>query len=263
MAKYLKKKKKKPVALILILVLVLLILLAAFAIFIMPQLLYRLSGGGEENLSVQTEPQSMNMAPTDAVETTEPPIPTVQFPLLVDDGRLEMNSLFQFTGLNPDCGNQEGTDIAGIQLRNASDSQLTQATIEMTLLSGKLLRFTVEDLPAGMTALVFSDENLSMAADDVCVSFSCETSFEAERPLMADRLSVSVEGTQITVTNISGDDLNDLTVYCHCLLDQDCYGGVTYRYSIESLPAGGSATVDAVDCYLGDAEVVRIGMADQ
>ena len=263
MAKYLKKKKKKPVALILVLVLVLLILLAAFSVFVMPQLLYRLSGGGEETVSVQTEPLSMPPESTDAMETTEPTIPTARFPLLADDGHLEISSLFQFTGINPDCGNQEGTDIAGIQLRNVSDSHLTRAAIEMTLVSGKLLRFTVEELPAGMTALVFSNENMTMDPEDACASLSCEASFEAESPLMADRLSVSVEGTQITVTNISGDDLTNLTVYCHCLLDQDCYGGLTYCYPIEFLPAGGSAAVDAVACYLGDVGVVRIGMADQ
>lgn len=258
MAKYLKKKKKKPIGGILILVVVIL-LLAVVAVFVMPRFLYRLSGDGED-AEFETEAQLSTSMPEEA---TEERAPTVAFPLLVDDGRLEINSLFQFTGINPDCENQEGTDVAGIQLRNVSGSHLTRVTIEMTLVSGKLLRFTVEDLPAGMTTLAFSDENMSMDLADACVSFSCEASFEGESPLMADRLSVSVEGTQITVTNISGDDLTNLTVYCHCLLDQDCYGGLTYCYPIEFLPAGGSTTVDAVDCYLGDAEVVRIGMADQ
>ena len=257
MAKYLKKKKKKPIRGVLILVVVIL-LLAVVAVFVMPRLLYRLSGGGEA-AKFETEAQLSTNIPE---ETTEERVPTVAFPLLVDDGNLEISSLFQFTGLNPDCGNQEGTDVAGIQLRNVSGSHLTRAAIEMTLVSGKLLRFTVEELPAGMTALVFSNENMTMDPEDACVSLSCEASFEAESPLMADRLSVSVEGTQITVTNISGDDLTNLTVYCHCLLDQDCYGGLTYCYPIEFLPAGGSAAVDAVDCYLGDVEVVRIGMAD-
>lgn len=255
MAKYLPKKKKKPIGGILILVIVILLLVAA-AVFVMPRVLYSLSGDAETELS-QTE------AAGTPEETTEAQIPTVAFPLSADDGRLEVGSLFQFTGINPDCENQEGADVAGIQLRNVSGSHLTRADIEMTLVSGKLLRFTVEELPAGMTALVFSNENVPVDPDDACVSLSCEASFEAENPLMADRLTVSAEGTQITVSNISGDDLNNLTVYCHCLLDQDCYGGLTYCYPIEFLPAGGSTTVDAVDCYLGDAEIVRIGMADQ
>lgn len=258
MAKYLRKKKKKPIGRILLIVVAILLLIAA-VVFVMPRVLYSLSGDAETELS-QTDAQLAAGTPE---ETTEAPIPTIAFPLAAEDDKLEINSLFQFSGINPDCGNQEGTDVAGIQLRNVSSSHLTRAAIEVTLLSGKLLRFTVEDLPAGMTALAFSDENMSMDLADACVSLSCEASFEAESPLMADRLSVSVEGTQITVTNISGDDLTNLTVYCHCLLDQDCYGGLTYCYPIEFLPAGGSATVDAVDCYLGDAKVVRIGMADQ
>ncbi len=257
MAKYLKKKKKKPVALILILVLVLLILLAAFAIFIMPQLLYRLSGGGEENLSVQTEPQSMNMAPTDAVETTEPPIPTVQFPLLVDDGRLEINSLFQFTGLNPDCGNQEGTDIASVVLKNLSGVYLAEAKITLTLLDGAQLNFVVTELPAGASAMAFSTENLSIPTDAACVSVACEASFDPSAVTVSDQVTAEINGTAITLTNVSGQDLSQIVVYCRSPLGEEYFGGNTYSYTVTDLPAGESTVVDAADCILGMAEVVR------
>lgn len=257
MAKYLRKKKKKPVALSLVLVLVLLILLAAFAILIMPQLLYRLSGGGEETLSVQTEPQSVELEATAAVETTEPPIPTVQFPLLVDDGRLEINSLFQFTGINPDCENQEGTDIASIVLKNLSGVYLAEAKITLTLLDGMQLNFVVTELPAGESAMAFSTENLSIPADAVCVSAVCETAFDPTAVTVSDQVTAEADGTHITLTNITDQDISQIVVYCRSPLGEEYFGGTTYSYTVTDLPAGESAAVDATDCILGMAEVVR------
>ena len=58
--------------------------------------------------------------------------------------------------------------------------------------------------------------------------------------------------------NVSGRDLTNLNVICHGLLDGSLFGGTTYHYNVSSLPAGTSAVVYAVDCYLGMTEVVRI-----
>lgn len=252
MAKYLKKKKKKPVALILVLVLVLLILLAAFAILIMPQLLYRLSGEGEETLSteaVEQVPESMEVIGS-----------AVDFPLLVDDGRLEINSLFPFSGINPDCNNQDGTDIASIVLKNTTDTYLTEAKLTLTLADGTQLNFTVTDLPAGTSVMAFSTENLSLSANAVCVSAVCEASFDETAVTESNQVSAYTSGTVVTVINNSGQDLSQIVVYCRSLLDEDYFGGVTYAYTINDLPAGESTTVEAKDCILGMAEVVRVAV---
>lgn len=252
MAKYLKKKKKKPVALILILVLVLLILLAAFAIFIMPQLLYRLSGGGEE---IPTTEAAVQEKDSEELLGT-----AVQFPLLVDDGRLEISSLSQYSGINPDCSNQDGTDIAEIVLKNTSDIYLLKASLTLTLADGTKLNFTVTDLPAGKSAMAFSTDNLSIQSNIACVSAVCEASFDESAASESDQVSAYASGTVITVMNNSGEDISQVVVYCRNTLDDEYFGGVTYTYTINNLPAGETATVNATDCILGMAEVVRIAV---
>lgn len=255
MAKYLRKKKKKPVALILVLVLVLLILLAAAAVFIMPRVLYSLSGGEEDEVSLQTEPKYSEAI---AVETTEEEtLPTVAFPLSVDDGRLEISSLFQFSGINPDCGNQEGTDIASIVLKNVSGMYLAEANISLILLDGTQLNFTVTELPAGESTMAFSTENLSIPADAACLSAGGEASYDPTAVTDSDQVTASADGIQITLTNISDQDISQIVVFCRDLLGDDYFGGTTYSYTVTDLPAGESTVVEASDSILGMAEVVR------
>ena len=252
MAKYLKKKKKKPIRGVLILVVVIL-LLAVVAVFVMPRLLYRLSGGGEA-AKFETEAQLSTNIPE---ETTEERVPTVAFPLLVDDGRLEINSLFQFTGINPDCENQEGADIASIVLKNVSDLYLAEAKITLTLLDGTQLNFVVTELPAGASVMAFSTENSVLPADAACLSAACEASFDPTAVTVSDQVTASVDGAQITLTNISGQELSQIVVYCRDTLGEDLFGGTTYSYIVTNLPAGESTVVDVADCILGMAEVVR------
>lgn len=253
MAKYLRKKKKKPIVWILILVAVILVL-ASVAVFIMPRVLYSLSGGEEDEVSLQTEPKYSEAI---AVETTEETVPTVAFPLSLDDGRLEINSLFQFSGINPDCGNQEGTDIASIVLKNVSGTYLAEANISLTLPDGTQLNFVVTELPAGASAMAFSTENLSIPADAVCLSAGCEASYDPTAVADSDQVTASADGSQITLTNVSGQDISQIVVYCRDLLGDDYFGGITYSYTVTDLPAGESTTVEATDCVLGMAEVVR------
>lgn len=252
MAKYLRKKKKKPIGRILLIVVAILLLIAA-VVFVMPRVLYTLSGDAETELS-QTDAQLAAGTPE---ETTEAPIPTIAFPLAAEDDKLEINSLFQFSGINPDCGNQEGTDIASIVLKNVSDLYLAEANITLTLLDGTQLNFVVTELPAGASVMAFSTENSVLPADAACVSAVCDASFDPTAVTVSDQVTASADGVHITLTNISGQDLSQIVVYCRDTLGGDFFGGTTYSYIVTNLPSGESTVVEATDCILGMAEVVR------
>lgn len=258
MAKYLRKKKKSS-ALLPVLVLVGLILLAAFVIFVMPQLLYRLSGGGEETSPPQTAVPSQAVS----AEATKPAIPSIPFPLPVDDGRLEIGSLFDFRGFNPDCGNQEGEHIAAISLKNLSDEYLSQANVTLTLLDGTALHFTVSELPAGESTIALSTENASFPSDAVCVDAQCSASYDPAAVTVSDQVTATVDGIHITVTNTTNQTLSKIVVYCRSLLGEDPFGGIAYSYTITDLPAGASASLDATDCIVGMAEVIRLAVESE
>ena len=58
------------------------------------------------------------------------------FPYESEDGILEIASLFAFSGPNVDADNQEGEEIAGIQVRNQSEQYIQEAVIVLSMENG-------------------------------------------------------------------------------------------------------------------------------
>lgn len=180
------------------------------------------------------------------------------FPYELEEGKLSVDSIFQFTGFNPDNENAEGENIAALTVVNQSEQHLTSAQFTVKLADGTKLAFEITDLPAGQKAMIFEKENQVYDLDDICEEITDTAEFEDASPVMADMLSAEVQETTVTLTNNSEEDLSNLLLHCHCVIDDVYFGGLTYTYPIESIPVGQSASVDAVDCYLGQAAVVRV-----
>ena len=115
--------------------------------------------------TVQTEPEQTEegIFPTEPEQTapTEPPetIPEL-FPMELEGGCLTVHSLFPYSGMNPDAGLEFGENIAGLQLTNTSDEHISLAELTAVLDDGTELCFRVEDLPPGMSAMLFEPEEV-------------------------------------------------------------------------------------------------------
>ena len=216
--------------------------------------------------TVQTEPEQTEEVtfPT-APEQTAPTEPTETvpelFPMELEGGRLTAHSLFPYSGMNPDANLAFGEDIAGLQLTNTSDEHMALAELTAVLEDGTELCFRVEDLPPGMSAMVFDPAQTALAGDLSCVDLYGFAEFE-EDPMQPELVAVSIDGIAITLKNVSGRDLTDLRIACHGLLDGSCFGGTTYIYDVASLPAGAVTVINAVDCILGETRVVRVEIGD-
>lgn len=197
-------------------------------------------------------PEQPDAAPTSS------PVAGLSLPYALEDGKLEVTAVFQYTGDNPDCDDEAGEDIAALAVTNLSDRHLTYAEFTAELADGTKLHFEAADVPAGQSVWAFASDNSSYDTANPCVSVACDAQFEVSAPVLAEQISVSAEGTAVTLTNISGAALENLTVDCHCLLNEAYFGGRTYSYTVPSIAAGESVTIQAEDCYLGEAAVVRI-----
>lgn len=264
MKKKTKKKQKSRVIGILLAAAVLFLLLDAVLIWGIR------SGRGPDNQETTGQEQESASVPETTheitvPETTEvvPEVKTIELPALLEDNQLQILSLFQYSGPNPDCGDREGKDTAGILLENTSQYYLSHAEVEIVTASGTVLRFVAEDIPAGKTVMVFSADNASVEVDPRCVEITCNAEFAETAPLQTGSIRVTVTGTTIRVANISGKNLANVIVSYHNVMDPEYYGGLTYQYLIEDLPAGGSTEFDAWECFFGTAEVVRIELEDQ
>lgn len=253
-AKNAKRKKKRKARRSggknVVLVLAILILAAALTLFVMPQVLYQLRG---EEAAQNTETQ------LPAEDGTIPlPENRVQFPVILEEGSIQVESLFQFEGVNPDADNQEAEDTAAIVLKNMSDRYLRQAEVTAVLADGTERSFAVTELPAGAAAIAFATDNASLPTADLCTDITAQTVFE-DTPRQ-DGISVFVDGMTVTVTNTSAEDMNGMDVYYRDVFDDKYFGGKTYSCHIEHLSAGESTTFTAGESLLGVIEVVRVAV---
>ena len=207
---------------------------------------------------IQTQPAGTRPVETEPEQTVAPTEAPEIFPVLLEDGMLTVQSMFQFSGMNPDADLQFGENIAGLQLVNTSDRHLTVAELAAVLEDGTILSFRAEDVAPGMTVMAFSLEHGSVEDPDRCVEVYGYAEFEEGDPLRSDLVGIQVEGVEITVKNVSGMDLTNLDIICHGLLDGSAFGGRAYTYRITSLASGGSTTVYALDCILGMTQVTRV-----
>lgn len=260
-----KHKHNKKVCVSTVIIILLLILILALILFLLPQLLYYLDGG---KIGVETEvPQTVQeqevettVTATEATKSAESVVPDsiMEFPYVLENGALEIESTLTFDGINPDCNNQSGSSIASIIVKNTSGAYLAAANFALTASNGEVLRFSVTDLPADTSAILFSLDNASIDADIPYTQVSYDVQFDTDASMSEDQVSVSVEGTLVTLQNNTDAELKNIVVYCRSTLGDQYFGGVTYSYTVNNLAANGTAEVDAVDCILGLAEVVRI-----
>lgn len=203
------------------------------------------SGENSENQDLETE-------------GTDEKVKKLTFPYELEDGKLELTSIFQFTGFNPDCNNEEGEDIAALSIVNQSEEHVKNAEIKVKLTDGRTLLFEIQDLPADASVMVFEKNNAGYGNTDECAEITGKASWEEETALAKEQLSIGVSGTTVTLTNISEEEVSNLLLHCHCKMDDSYFGGLTYQYPVERLQAGESISIEAEDCYLGEASVVRV-----
>lgn len=201
-----------------------------------------LSGGGEQS------------------QTTEP-APRIAFPHSFEDGKLEIRSLFLYSGANPDNGWETGENIGALEIVNTSEEHLVSLDVTVSLRDGTELTFRAEEIPAGQKVLAFSPENAEAYNTSGVETLEYEAVFSGTESLIPGTVSAEVSGTRVTLTNNGATALSGLELSCHTVLDGVYFGGLAFTYPVEDLTPGGSAAVDAADCFLGDAAASWLGEA--
>lgn len=274
-----KKRKKRPADpkqnLTVVVLAIVVVLLLIATVWIIWRVESNHHPGGTSEPGTVTEPTDNTGAEATESDQMENPDNTIPdgteaapterddgIPCVLEDGKLEITSLFPYSGSNPDCYWENGENIAAIALTNHSDAHLVYAHLEMSLSDGTKLEFIVEQIPAGKTVWAFEINNATLEAAAVCESVVCTAEYAEQTDTLSDSLTVAVEGMNITLTNISADTVTNVEVTCHGVLDDVYFGGIAYTYPVGEIASGGSVSVFAQDCFAGVAEVVHITSGD-
>lgn len=204
----------------------------------------------------QTEENSTKGEPSSEGENAETLEP--EFPILIEEGKLAVKSIFQSSILNPDKDFEEAADVGSIELVNQSEDYLKKADITITLADGTLLTFKVCDIPAGKTVWAFDVANTSVAVEQPYKEVACQAEFIAEYSGWDGQFQVNSEVATVELTNLTGEEQKDIKVKFHCMIEGIYFGGTSYEYSIENLAQEETAVLEVMECYFGEAETVQI-----
>ena len=193
-----------------------------------------------------------------AEEDTEETDEGLAFPYLLEEEQIQVDSLFQYSGINPDAENAECEDVAAIQMKNNSEQYLESAEVSVELSDGTAYSFVVQDIPAGKSVIAFESGNTSYDGKTGVAFIEAKTSYSSEAGVKEDEVKVTSDDNGVQISNISGDAIGTMKVKYHCVMDDMYFGGISSETEVDGLAAGESTAVDTSESILGDADVVSI-----
>lgn len=181
----------------------------------------------------------------------------VEFPYISEDGGVQVTSLMQFTGPNPDSENTDGEDIAGIQVKNISDQYLKEAELVLQMDDTSEYTFLVKDLPAGSETVAFELENQSYDGQTACRKIQC-TAQMSDTSMREDAVQITVDGSKLIITNITEQQIDNAAVIYRCTTGDSYIGGVSYEIPVSGLASGESFEYEDTACIFGSPQAVGV-----
>ena len=191
-------------------------------------------------------------------ELTEAEWISIEFPQVLCEGKVEINSVFSYTGSNPDCNWQEAESVGAVVVQNTSDQYLERLDLALKLANGTELKYEITSLPAGKTVWAFDVNNNAYMESDRVIDVQSSSVFKDNQGLSSDVVSVSVSGMDVALSNHDSETLNGLNVYCRTEIDGVYFGGKAYVYHVAQILPDTQEHVMAYDCLLGIAEVICV-----
>lgn len=178
--------------------------------------------------------------------------------ILFKSEEIELYAFFPSDVMNVDDSSEFVNGVASVEFKNISGRYLKKCTIEIKATNGESYEFVAEEIPADMEVIAFDCSSKVVEEDTEIQEVECSTEEDVSNNLLEAQVEAEENEMEVTIKNVSETDLSNVIVTCHCMMDDVSYGGSKYEYKIEKLSAGESVVVEAVDCYFGQAKVVRI-----
>lgn len=179
---------------------------------------------------------------------------TVTVPL---SGKLTCVEISRFSGRFVENGKDQSVqDVAAIRVENGTERFLDLAVITYQV-GDRTLEFRVTGLPSGRQAWVLESSGQVLKAGEELELLDCQESYNSAPITTTNQLAVSRQGNTVSVTNNSGKDLANVTIYYKNTMEGGIFfGGITYVMSFGNMKAGEAASKSA-DHFGDTSEIVR------
>ncbi|MGM9626365.1 MAG: hypothetical protein ACI3XM_11740 [Eubacteriales bacterium] len=267
MTKHKKSRRKKPGyqntgtgldrGTLLVLLILVVILLAVVIWLMIYSRNNRLSPDESDQPLTSSEISVAEMEETESISVN--PDTVIHFPYTLSDGSLTVNGILSSDVMNPDAGNAFINQLASLEVTNISGRYIMNAELYVTMGDGTVHHFRVQDLPANGRTIAFSVDNTVYDGIVPCSMIEIIPEYADGNQQIPQNISVSVQGTTVTLLNTGSETALPMTIYYHDTLDEnEFYGGISYSCRTDEIPAGGSVSVDAAECIVGSPAVVRV-----
>ena len=190
------------------------------------------------------------------------PLDGAELPAELGDS-VYLTALASADGTFPEDASDE--PIAGVlaaSFTNRSERTVEYLTAVVTI-DGEEYRFAVSTIPPGATVRAFESEKRT--APEAVSTLKAEKEyllfFEEEPTRYPDEIRTEIKNGTITVTNISGEAIDeDIVIYYKSVYGDSYLGGITYRLRAEGgLAPGASYDGYAPHALTGRTEVLFVG----
>lgn len=186
----------------------------------------------------------------------------INLPYSIPNRNMEIISIGSYSGKFVEDGSDANKDnILSIVVKNTSEKVIEYGEITMKI-SGKseTIKFKVTNLKPGACDLVMeSTGKVEFNPDDKYIYLSSKNNMINSMSTMESKVSITTENKNITLENLSDENLNTVYVYYKNISEGNCYlGGITYRAKFENVEAGKSITINTIHFSSTNSEILKI-----
>lgn len=197
---------------------------------------------------------SKNAKNNDATKSKEAQKSTEVF----DKGRLKLIGSMEYEGPNFENGSMEIGTYTLLKIQNISEDFLRNADIEVKVNASDKMSLTIDALPAGETVFVLGQGYSAYSEKDIYKVTSCESSYEKSIVAEKEGLEVSYEAGKIQIKNQTTEEITGILFRYKGKVENVLFGGNTYEFTIDSLPAGETFETDCQSLLADNIQIVEI-----
>ncbi|WP_297132400.1 hypothetical protein [Terrisporobacter sp.] len=191
----------------------------------------------------------------------------IELPFKLPNKNMEILSIGEYSGKFIEDGSDEKKEnILALVVKNTSDEVIDYGEISLKI-KGKSnkIKFKITNLkPQTATVVMESTGQVQFNPDDKYTYSSSKNDMVSSMSLMEDKVKVSTKDKEITIENISDEDLKTVYIYYKTVSKGNSYiGGITYRVKFENVGPGKSISAETLHFSNKKSEILKIESVEE
>lgn len=191
----------------------------------------------------------------------------IDLPFKLPNENMEILSIGKYSGKFIEDGSDEKKEnVLALVVKNTSDEVIDYGEITLKI-KGKsnTIQFKITNLkPQTSTVVMESTGKIEFNPDNKYIYLNSKNDMASTMSLMSDKIKLSTKNKEITIENISDEDLKTVYVYYKTVSKGNSYiGGITYRVKFDNVGAGKSISADTLHFSNKNSEILKIESVEE